>query len=780
VILRLVANTLAAAVESERARTAVREREQLLTGLVEHGPDILIRFDRALRHLYISPAVERSTGLPPEQYIGRTNEELGLPAELCAFWRGELGSVFETGEPRRFEYSLEGPEGERHFESHAVADRAQDGSRDSILVYTRDRTDARRAEIERAASEERYRELFERALDMIFLFDTEGRIVDVNPAVERTLGYTHGELVGRTYDTIVPADEVDDAARRLETKLDEGAATSAYESTLLCKDGRRIEIHASTQVLVRAGRPAGVLAISRDIGDYVTARERAAESERRFRGAFDDAAIGMILVEPDGTILRVNAAFGRMLQYSPAELAGTVIFDFMPPEDTEASRANIDAIARGERDSFRVEKSYVRRDGSLLAAHVVVSCVRAGDGTLQYFVVQVQDLSELRRVQTVLGETEEQLRQSQKMEAIGQLAGGVAHDFNNLLTAINGYSDIALAELSDAPASTRRAIEEIRRAGERAAQLTQQLLTFSRQQVLQPEVVAVNDVVKGYLSMLERLVGEAVVIETRLGTDLPLVHVDPGQLGQVLLNLVVNARDAMPDGGRLLIETGAGIVDTGPGVTIRVGDTGAGMQAETVERIFEPFFTTKEQGKGTGLGLSTVHGIVEESRGTIDVESTLGVGSTFTVSLPATSAVLPPPRPDPGPRALARGDATVLVVEDEPAVRVLIEEMLASAGYTVLAAASPGEAVAIAQTDATIDVVVSDVVMPEMNGYQLAQRLRELREGVPILYTSGYTGDIVEARGLVSVGDAFVHKPFSAATLVRTLQTLLDSRATVG
>jgi two-component system cell cycle sensor histidine kinase/response regulator CckA len=779
VVVRLVANTLAGAVEAERARSTIRERENLLAELVEHGPDILVRFDRELRHLYASPAAERATGFPAEHFIGKTNEELGMPAELCELWRRELEQVFGSGEPRCFDFAFDGPEGTRLFESHAVPERGPNGSRESVVVYTRDRTEARRSELERLASEARYRELFERALDMILLFDTEGRILDVNPATEQALGYTHSELVGRPHDLIIPPDGLDDARRRLASKLNGSAPTSAYESTIVCKDGRRIPVHASTQVLIRDGEPAGVLAISRDISGQVVERERAAASERRFRGAFDDAATGMILVEPNGTISRVNAAFARMLQYFPVELAGSKIFDFMSPEATRASRGLIEAIARGDRDSFQVEKSYIRRDGSLLAAHVTVSGIRAPDGSLQYFVGHIQDLSELRRIQHALGETEEQLRQSQKLEAIGKLAGGIAHDFNNLLTAINGYSELALAGLEESPEQARKAIEEVRRAGERAAELTQQLLTFSRRQVLEPEVIDVNDVVNGYLSMLRRLVGEDVVINASLADTLPMVHADPGQLGQVLLNLVVNARDAMPNGGRLDISTGTAQVQGGVRVTLRVGDTGHGMARETVQQIFEPFFTTKEPGKGTGLGLSMVHGIVEQSGGTVEVDSAPGRGSTFIVSLPPTTAVpKSPSKPDAEP--VPGGGELVLVVEDDPAVRGLVEEMLVAAGYAVVSAATPGTAIAIAESDQAIDAIVTDVVMPEMNGHQLAQRLHELRPGAPVLYTSGYSGDIIEARGLVEVGDAFIRKPYSSAALVGKLQALLEARVPAG
>ncbi|HEV7641905.1 MAG TPA: PAS domain S-box protein [Gaiellaceae bacterium] len=777
VIVRLVANTLAGAVESERARSTIRARDHVLMELVEHGPDILIRFDRTLRHLYVSPAIERATGLAPQHFIGHTNEELGMPVELCELWRRELEPVLRTGEPRRFDFSYDGPEGTRFFESHAVSERGPDGSRQSVVVFTRDRTEARQAELALLGSEARYRELFERALDMIFLFDTEGRIVDINPAAEQTLGYPPSELVGQRYELIVPPEEVGEIAQRLALKLDGSAPTSAYESVVVCKDGRQVPVHVRSQVLLRDDEPTGVLTISRDISDQVAARDRALSSERRFRGAFDDAATGMVLVDPEGMILRANAAFARMLQYFPVELTGTKIFEYMPPEDTEAGLAKIMAIARGEMDSFRIDKSYVRRDGSSLAVHVVVSGVRDGDGALQYFVVHVQDLSALRRVQSELDETEERLRQSQKLEAIGQLAGGVAHDFNNLLTAINGYSDLALAELNGEPTSTHRFVQEIRRAGERAAELTRQLLTFSRRQVLEPEVIDINDVVNSYLSMLGRLVGEDIAIAANLADSLPMVHADPGQLGQVLLNLVVNARDAMPDGGRLSIETRASHVADGLRVVLSVSDSGHGMEPETVEHIFEPFFTTKEQGKGTGLGLSTVYGIVEQSGGKVEVESAPGEGSTFTVYLPPT-AKMPNAPAKPESKPAAGAGECVLVVEDDSAVRGLVEEMLTVAGYAVIVAATPSEAIAFAEGRA-IDAVITDVVMPEMNGQRLAEHLHQLRPGVPVLFTSGYAGDIIEARGLVEASDAFVRKPYSASTLIEKLQALLDARVAV-
>jgi signal transduction histidine kinase len=380
-------------------------------------------------------------------------------------------------------------------------------------------------------------------------------------------------------------------------------------------------------------------------------------------------------------------------------------------------------------------------------------------------------------------QVEEQLRQSQKMDAVGRLAGGVAHDFNNLLTAIGGRSELALMKLGDRD-PIRADVEEILEATERAASLTRQLLAFSRKQVIEPKVLDLNAVVSGSERLLRRVVGEDVEFVSSLDPAIGCVKADAGQLEQVVMNLVLNARDAMPNGGRVIVETrnvdaseaGTSPLDLSEGswVALVVSDAGTGMDADTRRRIFEPFFTTKEPGKGTGLGLSTVHGIVEQSGGHIRVESEPGHGTTFTIYLPqvAASAEEPRTRPVAPPE---RGSETILLVEDEDLVRSLVREMLESGGYTVLEASDPSEAVRICGQAGRIDMMMTDVVLPGLSGPDLAARLAPLRPKLPVLYMSGYTEDAVLQRGLLSSDTWFLQKPFTTADLAGKAREVLDA-----
>jgi signal transduction histidine kinase len=380
---------------------------------------------------------------------------------------------------------------------------------------------------------------------------------------------------------------------------------------------------------------------------------------------------------------------------------------------------------------------------------------------------------------------QERFLHAQKLEAVGQFAGGVAHDFNNLLTAINGYGDVALAELGPTSGRLRKSVEEMRRAGDRAAELTQQLLAFSRRQVMKPENVNLNAVVADLHSMLRRLIGEHVAVTTRLSPDLGVVQADRGQIGQVLVNLAVNARDAMPDGGTLVIETRNARLTSSearaypglaPGdyVALELTDDGAGMDEETVAHIFDPFFTTKEPGEGTGLGLATVHGIVRQSGGYVGVYSEPGHGTTFTVYLPRVEgqeAVEVEDEPAPG---LATGSETVLVVEDDAVVRGLVCDVLDELGYHVLVASGPAEALELVdEVEDHIDLLITDVVMPKMNGRELAERLLAVRPDLRVVYTSGYTGDAMVERGVLEPGVAFLQKPFALDSLARVAREVL-------
>lgn len=432
------------------------------------------------------------------------------------------------------------------------------------------------------------------------------------------------------------------------------------------------------------------------------------------------------------------------------------------------------------------ETRFLRRDGQAIWVSLNGRSVRDQNGGGVVFDCTAEDMSARKRADAALREMEEQLRQAQKMEAIGQLAAGVAHDFNNLLTIINGYSELLILSLPrDDP--SRTLLDEIRSAGERSATLTRQLLVFSRKQVVAPRVLDLNEVVADAEKLLRRLIGEDVRLIVSLAAGLGAVTADPGHIEQVLLNLAINAPDAMPRGGNLTIETQnpdlddgyarmhAG-VQPGPYVLLVVSDTGCGMTPEVMARIFEPFFTTKGPGKGTGLGLATVFGIVKQADGTIEVSSQPGVGTTFKVYLPTTNNPAASGKSLSGIQSAAHGTETVLLVEDEVGVRALTRHVLAGCGYTVIEAANGEEALRIAAKHPTpFHLLVTDVVMPGMGGRELVEHLRTRHPNTKVLYLSGYTDDAVVTHGVLRAEVHFLQKPFSTFALAHKVREVLDA-----
>jgi two-component system cell cycle sensor histidine kinase/response regulator CckA len=482
----------------------------------------------------------------------------------------------------------------------------------------------------------------------------------------------------------------------------------------------------------------------------------------------------MIVRDLDGRLLSTNPAFERMVGFSNAELEHLDPAALIPAEHVEETRELHDALLCGSRDGYEQEQQFIAKDGSEVWGRVDVTLVRDAGQRPQFVLSMVQDVTQHKLL-------EDQLRQAQKMEAIGRLAGGVAHDFNNLLTAISGYSNLVLDRLRERDSDLTEDVREIDKAAQRAHSLTRQLLAFSRKQLLQPQILNLNDVVGDMDTMLRRLIGEDIEIVTAYGSGLARVQADLGQLQQVIINLVVNARDEMPGGGTLSIRTANSVVSTdeasrrgndvqaGSFVTLTIRDTGRGMDSETKARLFEPFFTKKGVGKGTGLGLATVYGIVKQSGGFIDVESEPGEGASFTIELPAVLAsVAQPPDKEQAPEPTPGGVESILLVEDEDVVRRYVSTVLVQAGYRVLVAANGTEALRIAD-DERIDLLLTDVVMPKISGPELAERLR-----LPVLFMSGYSGDLVEQHELLQPGTAYIQKPFTAGELKRKVRVALD------
>jgi PAS domain S-box-containing protein len=496
-------------------------------------------------------------------------------------------------------------------------------------------------------------------------------------------------------------------------------------------------------------------------------------SEETYRQLFELHPAAMYVFDPETLrFVAVNEAAVATYGYTRQEFLSMTISDIRPSEDRELLREAIEA-APGGRVAAGVWR-HLRQDGTLLEVAVLTNEIEFEGKPAR--LVLAEDVTEKNQLQR-------QLQHMYKMEAVGQLAGGIAHDFNNLLTVIDGFSALAVESLATADAPAAVHIQEVQRAAGRASDLTQQLLAYSRQQVLQKTPLDLNCVVRESESLLSRVIGEDVVITTDLADDLGHVLADEGQVSQVLMNLAVNARDAMPRGGRLTIRTrnaelGAAAAGDlwgappGEYVVLEVADNGIGMDEETKEHLFEPFFTTKPVGRGTGLGLSTVFGIVKQSGGYIKAESQVGAGTTFTIYLPRNETALAGKEPSVA-AAPGVGKETILVVEDEPVVRTLIEKMLSARGYDVVAASDPDEALRLSR-EHEIDAVVTDVVMPSMNGRVLVEHLRREQPDLRALFTSGYTSDAVLERGISEAEVAFVQKPFTAETLAARLRQLLD------
>jgi len=532
----------------------------------------------------------------------------------------------------------------------------------------------------------------------------------------------------------------------------------------------------STQVTVKASGEVKMLidSFNRMAGDL----EKTTVSKNYMNNVFRSMVDTLIIVSPDGTIGNCNTAICSLLGYEEKDLIGKSLASILGDGSTGKCPI-LDEV--GEKGAIRDrEIYYAGRNGRSIPMLLSASPMFDGAGGFEGVICVAQDVTHKL-------EMEEQLRQSQKMEAIGKLAGGIAHDFNNLLTGITGYSELVLNSLPE-QGSARREVEEIRKAAGRATSLTQQLLAFSRKQVFQVKVVNLNDVVSNLDSMLRRLIGADIDLRTSLREDLWSVRIDPGQIEQVIVNIVVNARDAMPGGGKITIETANVdlgekylrthiVVKPGPYLMLAISDTGTGMDAATQARIFEPFFTTKDPGKGTGLGLSTVYGIIKQSKGYIWVYSEPGMGTTFKIYLPKVFEEVDPVSPEREHLApVVGGPETILLAEDQDIVRELVTEVLTSNGYTVLLAQNGEEAVRVSeQYEGTIQMLITDVVMPRMNGPDLARRILSARPQMKVIFMSGYAEDAIVQHGVLDAGMHFVQKPFRPREMSRRIREVLDA-----
>jgi PAS domain S-box-containing protein len=658
-----------------------------------------------------------------------------------------------------------------------------------------------------------FRALFESAPGLYLVLTPDLTIVAVSDAYARATMTRREEIVGRRLFDVFPDNPDDPGATgtaNLRASLDRVLHDRTPDSMALQKyDIRRPESEGgafeerywsplNSPVLDASGQVRYIIHQVEDVTEFIRLQQQGAAERRlteelrtnaarmeatlqataRYRALMEQANDAILILDLSGRILEANRESERLFGRPRAQIVGRNYDDFVVPDErADSADRRRRLVTEG---ALRVMARHIERaGGGVVSVDVSGSLVRIGGESSVLAILR--DITERERL-------EAQLLQAQKMESVGRLAGGIAHDFNNLLGVITGYGDLLRGEIGPGHPGHRRVVE-IRKAADRAATLTRQLLAFSRKQVLQLRVVDLNAVVAGIEPMLRRLIGEHIDLITVFGEGLGRVKADPSQIEQVIANLAVNSRDAMPRGGKLLIETGnvhldevyaatRSGVEPGRYVMLAVSDTGHGMDSETLARMFEPFFTTKGLGQGTGLGLATVYGIVKQVGGQVMVYSEPGHGTSFKIYLPrlehagdevpAATPAGPPPR----------GTETVLVVEDEPALRVLIDEILARSGYTVLQASRPDEALALAVAhEGTIDLVLTDVIMPGMSGGQMADAIRALRPRARVLFMSGYTDDAISQHGILDAGTHFLEKPFTGDSLLRKVRTVLESDA---
>lgn len=626
-----------------------------------------------------------------------------------------------------------------------------------------------------AASEEKYRRLIEVLREDYFFYthDTRGHLTYVSPSITTVLGYSPNEFQSDYRERITESPINADVQRRTEQSI-AGNAQPPYEVEIYHKDGsvRLLEV-SEIPVFDDQGAVIDVEGIAHDI-----TQSRKDETERHLLAtAIDQAAESLIITDRNGIIEYVNPAATRASGYTRAEMVG------QNPRMLKSGQHDIafydglsSTIASGS--AWRGRLATQRKDGTLYVEDAFITPVRNDADEVVHFACAKRDVTDQVKL-------EKELRQAQKMEAIGQLAGGVAHDFNNLLTVIISHSEMAQVDLPpDCPLTAD--LVAILDAGERAAVLTRQLLAFSKRQVLEPRVLDLNMVVENMTNMLRRVIGEDIQLRTALDPDLGRIEVDTGQMEQVLMNLTVNARDAMPRGGRLTLETTNVVlepdqtghrpeVEPGPYVMLAVTDTGQGMDAETRSRIFEPFFTTKEAGKGTGLGLATVFGIVNQSSGHIEFSSEVDEGTTFKIYLPRVARPIQAEAIKPAVGDTA-GSETILFVEDDDAIRKMVKRILEQNGYTVLVAASGEEALEIGDAQGSaIDLLVTDVILPGARGTEVADSMLRARPDLRVLFMSGYAKGALANRDLSSSKMQFLPKPLASSTLLHKIREMLDT-----
>ena len=744
-----------------------------------------VRNDPDYTPTFISAGVTAITGYAVDEYLVTRTTSCGkeiVPEDAPRVWQ-HVQAALEARRSYECEYRIRTKTGGTRWGwERGRGVYSAGGTLLYLEGFVTDVTARVEAEAASRANERIYERLLESAPDAMLIFDRAGRTLRGNAQAVRLFGYTGDELLTLVIEDLMPPRYHERYRRYSADYLEDPRARAMSECLELWarrKDGTEFPCEISLNY-DSAGDAPIVLASVRDVTVRRKVETDLLEARDRLKRAVEAGKVGLWERDLRTNQIVVSPEWKRQNGYADHE----IVDDFhewrshVHPDDDAILRRALEALLSGAASDCELKYRVRHKDGSYRHVLTRYTAVRDEDVTPVKLCGSDIDITEYVSLQA-------QSLQAQKMESIGRLAGGVAHDFNNLLTVINGTADLALNHLRPED-PLHEDLVEIRAAGERAAALTRQLLAFSRRQILTSEVLDLNAIVVGISDMLRRLIGEHIELRCALAGGLGGVRADRTQLEQIVMNLAVNARDAMPQGGALVIETcdiemdeiaavSHPSVQPGPYVMLAVTDTGVGMDEATRMRIFEPFFTTKESGEGTGLGLATVYGIVKQSGGSIWAYSEPGRGTTFKIYLPRTDVAPAPPRPVVDRTVVAGRGETILLVEDDSAVRRLARRFLVSAGYTVLEAGNGDEALLMAgRTDGAIDLLLTDVIMPGMIGSELAARLHEVSPGLRVLYASGYTDDVILRRGVLENTAAFLAKPYTRDELTRKVRKMLD------
>jgi len=760
-------------------RKAAEERLRLQSAALNAAANAIIIADHEGIIEWANPAFTVLTGYSQTETVGRNPRELIKSGEQNQAFYKDLWDTILAGKVWRGQIINRRKGGSLYTEEMTITPlRGGRGEISRFIAIKQDITKRKQAEEALREAEELYRTVLQTSPDGIAINDMEGRISFVSERVLSLYGLIQPEdVIGHSpFEFIAPEDHA--RARLNIQNVFKSNYPSYNQYTLVKKDGTKFTGEINSSLLRDAsGKPRGMISVIRDI----TERKRIEEALQMTQFSVEHAPESVLWINSKGQLDYANEAACRALGYSRDELVSMFLWDIDPDFHQERWSTHWQELPK--RGPSTHESNHRTKEGKIFPVEITGDYLRYGER--EYNIAFVRDITERKRAEEEKIALQEQLRQSQKMEAIGQLAGGIAHDFNNLLTVIKGYSQLSQMELREGD-PLKENLGEIGKAAERAANLTRQILAFSRRQMMEMRVLDLNNVLQDLDKMLRRVIGEDVELVTLLTEDPGRVKTDPGQIEQVIMNLAINARDAMPHGGKLTIETANVKLDeeyarshiaVRPGhyVMLAVSDTGVGMAPEVRDRVFEPFFTTKEKSKGTGLGLSTVYGIVKQSGGNIWVYSEPNHGTTFKIYLPRVDEPLEELKEEMVREEIHRGGETILLVEDEVEVRKLAIRVLERQGYTVLEARDGEEALFLCQQKKEpIHLILTDVVMPQMGGPQLVEQLRQVRQDFKVVYMSGYTDNTITHRGVLEKGMNYIQKPFTIDGLARKVREVLD------